>query len=289
MHRFENARRFALTFAEARHDLLTGLPNHRAFDEHLERVLRGALTAEGEVTLVLLDLDDFKRVNDTHGHPAGDEVLRTFGRTVRRAVRGGEEVFRAGGEEFAIVVRGGAGGRPTGRRARSRGHRVPGRRAAVPDRLGRRRGRSRTTPARRTSSCTRPTSRCTRPSGRARTSSSPTARTSRAPLRAPPQASRATRCTSGWSPRRARTAVLTELSAITQRDRLDHERRRPAGRARARVQAADGAARRDGERDLAPRGRRASLCARSMWPAPYDVDQPASTATCSATIRSRAR
>jgi diguanylate cyclase (GGDEF)-like protein/putative nucleotidyltransferase with HDIG domain len=104
---FENARRFALTFAEARHDLLTGLPNHRAFDEHLDGVLRAALSTDGEVTLVLLDLDDFKRVNDTHGHPAGDEVLRTFGRTVRRAVRSGEEVFRAGGEEFAIVMRGG--------------------------------------------------------------------------------------------------------------------------------------------------------------------------------------
>jgi diguanylate cyclase (GGDEF)-like protein/putative nucleotidyltransferase with HDIG domain len=104
---FENARRFALTFAEARHDLLTGLPNHRAFDEHLDATLRGALSAAGEVSLVLLDLDDFKRVNDTLGHPAGDEVLRTFGRTVRRAVRSGEEVFRAGGEEFAIVVRGG--------------------------------------------------------------------------------------------------------------------------------------------------------------------------------------
>jgi diguanylate cyclase (GGDEF)-like protein/putative nucleotidyltransferase with HDIG domain len=105
---FENGRRFALTFAEARHDLLTGLPNHRAFDEHLDAILRGALSADGEVALVLLDLDDFKRVNDTLGHPAGDEVLRTFGRTVRRAVRSGEEVFRAGGEEFAIVVRGGA-------------------------------------------------------------------------------------------------------------------------------------------------------------------------------------
>jgi diguanylate cyclase (GGDEF)-like protein/putative nucleotidyltransferase with HDIG domain len=102
----ENARRFALTFAEARHDLLTGLPNHRAFDEHLDATLRGALAADSEVTLVLLDLDDFKRVNDTQGHPAGDEVLRTFGRTVRRAVRSGEEVFRAGGEEFAVVVRG---------------------------------------------------------------------------------------------------------------------------------------------------------------------------------------
>jgi diguanylate cyclase (GGDEF)-like protein/putative nucleotidyltransferase with HDIG domain len=106
----ENARRFALTFAEARHDLLTGLPNHRAFDEHLEAVLRGALAAQTEVTLVLLDLDNFKRVNDTLGHPAGDEVLRTFGRTVRRAVRSGEEVFRAGGEEFAVIVRGGQDG-----------------------------------------------------------------------------------------------------------------------------------------------------------------------------------
>ena len=104
----ENARRFALTFAEARHDLMTGLPNHRAFDEHLDAALRTALVADTEISLVLLDLDDFKRVNDTQGHPAGDEVLRMFGRTVRRAVRSGEEVFRAGGEEFAIVLRGDA-------------------------------------------------------------------------------------------------------------------------------------------------------------------------------------
>jgi diguanylate cyclase (GGDEF)-like protein len=94
-------RRLALTFAEARRDALTGVLNRRAFDEHLD----GLLDRE-HVGLVLIDVDGFKAVNDTHGHAAGDEVLSTLARVLLRTVRADEPVFRIGGDEFALVVPG---------------------------------------------------------------------------------------------------------------------------------------------------------------------------------------
>ena len=90
------------SIAEARRDPLTGLSNRRAFDERLAAALR----AGGPTSLVLLDLDDFKHVNDTRGHDAGDEVLRQVAVALLREVRADEEVFRIGGEEFAVVVEG---------------------------------------------------------------------------------------------------------------------------------------------------------------------------------------
>src|SRR2546423_5033154 len=69
-----NARRLAETHAEARSDPLTELGNHRAFQEHIDRTLVRAHSGGGRVTLVLFDLDDFKRLNDDEGHPAGDRV-----------------------------------------------------------------------------------------------------------------------------------------------------------------------------------------------------------------------
>jgi diguanylate cyclase (GGDEF)-like protein len=101
-----NARRLALTHAEARRDPLTELGNHRAFQEHLDRVLLQAHSAGNEVTLLLCDLDDFKRLNDDEGHPAGDRVLRQLARTLMEQCRAGEEPFRVGGDEFAVVVDG---------------------------------------------------------------------------------------------------------------------------------------------------------------------------------------
>jgi diguanylate cyclase (GGDEF)-like protein len=98
-------RRLALTFAEARRDALTGLPNRRAFDEHLARTLEEA-GPDAQVTLVLLDVDDFKAVNDTDGHVTGDEVLSTLARIFLRAVRANEHAFRIGGDEFAVVIGG---------------------------------------------------------------------------------------------------------------------------------------------------------------------------------------
>jgi ribonuclease P protein subunit RPR2 len=101
-----NERRLALTHAEARRDALTGLSNKRAFDEHLAKVLRDPHSESSRISLVILDLDDFKEVNDREGHLAGDEVLQAVGRILMRVVRTEDEVFRIGGEEFALVVEG---------------------------------------------------------------------------------------------------------------------------------------------------------------------------------------
>lgn len=99
-----NERRLALTYDEARRDSLTGLPNRRAFEERLDALL-GAPAPE-PVSLVLLDLDDFKHVNDTQGHQAGDDVLREVARVASRRTRANEEVYRLGGDELAMLVPG---------------------------------------------------------------------------------------------------------------------------------------------------------------------------------------
>jgi diguanylate cyclase (GGDEF)-like protein len=105
---FAAERRLALTHAEARRDALTGLANRRALDERLEEALRAAAAVEQEVALVLFDLDDFKRFNDEGGHATGDAILAQVGRAAARVLRAGEELFRVGGDEFAIVVDGDA-------------------------------------------------------------------------------------------------------------------------------------------------------------------------------------
>jgi diguanylate cyclase (GGDEF)-like protein/putative nucleotidyltransferase with HDIG domain len=86
----------------ARHDSLTGLLGHRVFHEVLERIL-----ADGEpFSVVLVDIDDFKQINDLHGHQAGDEALRRVAERLRQSVRGCDSVFRVGGEEFCAVLPG---------------------------------------------------------------------------------------------------------------------------------------------------------------------------------------
>jgi len=110
-------RRLAQSHAEARRDALTGLANRRAFEEQLDRAILAADELGLEASVVLLDLDDFKQVNDTRGHAAGDEVLRQVGLVLLRAVRADEAVFRVGGEEFAIVV---GAGREAARRVAER-------------------------------------------------------------------------------------------------------------------------------------------------------------------------
>jgi diguanylate cyclase (GGDEF)-like protein len=83
-------------------DPLTGLGNHRHFHDALLRELERAADRRGVVSLCLFDLDDFKRINDTHGHLVGDDTLRA----VATALRGGTEAFRLGGDEFALVLAG---------------------------------------------------------------------------------------------------------------------------------------------------------------------------------------
>ena len=95
-HRALKAMRLALT------DPLTGLGNHRSFQERLQRELTRAEVSRGLVSLCLLDIDDFKRINDQHGHPAGDRVLSQ----VSARLRQGGEAFRLGGDEFALLLPG---------------------------------------------------------------------------------------------------------------------------------------------------------------------------------------
>ncbi len=89
---------------QAQTDPLTGLWNHRVFHESLRGELIRASVEHTSVALLMLDLDDFKRVNDVLGHAVGDAVLAELGRLLRESVRHGDSVYRIGGEEFAIVV-----------------------------------------------------------------------------------------------------------------------------------------------------------------------------------------
>jgi diguanylate cyclase (GGDEF)-like protein len=89
---------------QAMTDSLTGLYNHRAFHERLRKALASASRSHEAVSVLMLDIDDFKRVNDIYGHGAGDEILRGLAETLKDSVRASDAVYRLGGEEFAIVI-----------------------------------------------------------------------------------------------------------------------------------------------------------------------------------------
>jgi diguanylate cyclase len=90
--------------SEARTDSLTGLPNRRAFDDELKRRLSEFERKGTPVTLILLDIDFFKKFNDTHGHQVGDEVLRHVGKVLRQQARDMDLPCRYGGEEFGVIL-----------------------------------------------------------------------------------------------------------------------------------------------------------------------------------------
>jgi diguanylate cyclase (GGDEF)-like protein len=85
-------------------DALTDLGNRRAFDARLEREWARHARSGRPIALLVLDVDRFKEVNDTLGHRAGDEVLRLVADALRIAVRAGDEAFRTGGDEFALIA-----------------------------------------------------------------------------------------------------------------------------------------------------------------------------------------
>jgi diguanylate cyclase (GGDEF)-like protein len=87
----------------AHHDALTGLPNRLLFHKRLEEVLDERRRRNDGVALLCLDLDHFKQVNDTLGHPAGDKLLKEVAGRLRECVRDGDVVARLGGDEFAIL------------------------------------------------------------------------------------------------------------------------------------------------------------------------------------------
>ncbi|MDQ5887235.1 MAG: hypothetical protein QG667_523 [Pseudomonadota bacterium] len=87
------------------HDALTGLKNRQFFDQHLQHTWRQALRWQQPLGLLMIDIDYFKRVNDSHGHPAGDEALRRIAKVIAGCLRRpGDEAIRYGGEEFAVIL-----------------------------------------------------------------------------------------------------------------------------------------------------------------------------------------
>jgi two-component system cell cycle response regulator len=94
----ERLRQLAIT------DGLTGLYNHRYLKEHLEQELLRAQRHQLHVAVVMLDIDHFKKFNDTYGHPAGDTILRTIARLLKENIRKIDLAARYGGEEFCLVL-----------------------------------------------------------------------------------------------------------------------------------------------------------------------------------------
>jgi diguanylate cyclase (GGDEF)-like protein len=97
-------RYFEHVFNLASMDALTGAFNKRYFDETFGKEVARAQQTATPLSLVLFDIDHFKKVNDTHGHPAGDAVLKNVAGAVAAQLRDGDALFRVGGEEFALVL-----------------------------------------------------------------------------------------------------------------------------------------------------------------------------------------
>ena len=113
--RFADAAALALDNAQIRErleyqaqtDSLTGLYNHRYFHDRLRAELTRASRARESAAVLMLDIDDFKRVNDVYGHGSGDQVLTELADLLRNAIRGSDVVCRLGGEEFGVIMAGG--------------------------------------------------------------------------------------------------------------------------------------------------------------------------------------
>lgn len=97
---------------QATHDMLTGLPNRVLFHDRLRDAMQHSARRESSFALVLVDIDGFKAVNDTHGHPAGDALLQAISARLNNHVRSEDTVARLGGDEFALIFEDVAGTAP---------------------------------------------------------------------------------------------------------------------------------------------------------------------------------
>lgn len=104
--RIRRHRGLELFIAEARTDIVTGLKNRRAFNEELSRLFAQRQRLGGHFSLMMIDIDDFKNLNDTHGHLSGDVVLRSVGHVLSTTLREMDIVCRYGGDEFVAICPG---------------------------------------------------------------------------------------------------------------------------------------------------------------------------------------
>jgi diguanylate cyclase (GGDEF)-like protein len=92
--------------SQAKRDVLTGLHNRRSLEEQVPKLIEQCNMTNAPLCVLAVDMDNFKTVNDTLGHAAGDRLLRDVGQLIRSAVRDGDWAFRVGGDEFVIVLPG---------------------------------------------------------------------------------------------------------------------------------------------------------------------------------------
>ncbi len=118
---FNSARHREMLRVQARTDGLTGLLNRRAYQERFAEELERALLSGRSLSVVLLDLDHFKAINDTRGHTEGDRALQAVGEQLRAAVRADDTVARLGGEEFILIMPGASTEQATEAAERMRG------------------------------------------------------------------------------------------------------------------------------------------------------------------------
>ena len=99
-----NIKLFEKTQRQATTDGLTGLVNHKTFYEILEKELWRSRRYGGQIALIMVDIDNLKKINDTHGHRAGDKVIKEISRRVKECIRQIDTAARYGGDEFAIIL-----------------------------------------------------------------------------------------------------------------------------------------------------------------------------------------
>ena len=104
LYPLRNGLRYHAALATAFHDPLTGVSNRAAMEETLPREVELALRHEMELSMLIVDLDHFKKINDGYGHAAGDCVLRTAAQLMQQALRTSDMLFRFGGEEFVVLL-----------------------------------------------------------------------------------------------------------------------------------------------------------------------------------------